>query len=154
GQVRITADPGTYIQGVDTNGVGGYIFDGIDSHVPTSNDINVSPFYVHGTSHDITVIRSKLYGGHIDLKVYCGYPGWARRIQLIDSEIWGARGDLIHIDGADDLIVEHNYLHDPIDTSDHNDAFQAQRANNWRVLRNTITWTTVPQAWGPNQGMM
>jgi chitodextrinase len=152
--VTITDDNSGHIQGVDTGGVGGYVFDSIDSRAPGSSDINVAAFYVHGASQDITIIRSKLSGGHLALKQYVRQPAWARRIKLIDSELWGSWGDLIHIDGADDLLIEHNYLHDPTQTSTHNDAYQVQRANNWRVLRNTIEWDTIPRGGGPNQGIM
>lgn len=153
--LTVRAAPGTQISGIDTNGQDGYVFDGIDSRIPPGGGINASAFYVHGDSDDITVIRSKLYGGGETLKQYVGYPAWADRLKLIDTEVWGTGIDLIHINGAKDLLVEGNYLHDPAaDNGSHNDAFHNQRAENWQVLRNVIEWDSVPKAWGPNQAMM
>jgi hypothetical protein len=153
--LKVTMEPGVSIAGIDTNGQDGYVFDGITSVVPASTNIDASAFYVHGDSDDITLMRSKLVGGGETLKQYVAYPAWADRLKLIDSEVTGTLIDLIHINGAKDLLVEHNYLHDPAqDNSSHGDAFQIQRAEGWQVLRNTMEWDSVPKAWGPNQAMM
>jgi hypothetical protein len=153
--LKVTAAAGTQIAGIDTNGQDGYVFDGIDSRVPPSSNIDASAFYLHGDSDDITVKNSKLVGGGETLKQYVGYPAWADRAKILNNEIWGTGIDLIHVNGAKDLLVEGNYLHDPaIDNPSHNDAFQIQRAEGWAVLRNVIEWDTVPKAWGPNQGIM
>lgn len=144
--LTVRCAPGSYALGVNTNSRIGYVFDTFESHIAAEfSNQNLSPFYVSGASEDITIIRSKLSGGYDCLKQYCAAPGWARRIKLIDSELYGAGGDLIHINGVDDLLIEHNYLHDPATGgAEHHDAFQNQRGKNFQFLRNIVTWPGTP----------
>src|SRR5262249_6327130 len=65
----------------------------------------------------------------------------------------GASDDVIHINGGRDIPVEQNYIHDPIDNSDHNDGIQSQASDGLQIVRNTFTFTHSNPV-GPNQAII
>jgi hypothetical protein len=129
-------------------------FDRVVCHIPSADTAD-SCFAFHDASHDAVISRSVARGGLDGVKFYgCGGAPWANNISVIDSEITGAQEDLIHVDCADDVTIEHNDLHDPAANSDHNDGIQSQASNNLRIIGNTFSFSTVPAVGGPNQAMM
>lgn len=156
GVITVTCESGTYVRGLTTGGHSGYVFDGFDSRLPPEFvNYNIAAFYISGQSDNITIKNSYLEGGYLCLKVYCASPGFSTNLTLQDSELVGPGGDLIHVDGANGIVIDHNYLHDPVaGGAEHKDGLQIQRGNNWHFTRNIVKWDTIAVINdGPNQGV-
>jgi chitodextrinase len=151
GKVHVVGEPGTVIAGVYFPSVGGYSFEKLTSRVPNATD---SGFYIHGTSHDIDILNDTIRGGWDGIKVYAAYPDVASNILVRDSDVSGAAEDDFHIDGAQTMRIEHNFIHDPIDNSDHNDGVHSQRSDQLTITRNTFSFQSVAPYDGPNQGII
>jgi hypothetical protein len=52
------------------------------------------------------------------------------------------------------MLVEHNFIHDPVDNGIHNDGIQSQRSDGLTITRNTISFQSVAPYDGPNQGII
>jgi Right handed beta helix region len=154
GKVHIVGEPGTVIAGVLLQSVGGYSFEHLTSSLPSTTNCCESGFYVSGTSHDIDIVDATIRGGWDGVKVYAAYPSVASNIVVRDSDIAGAGEDDFHIDGAQNMLVEHNFIHDPVDNSIHNDGIQSQRSDGLTITRNTISFQSVAPYDGPNQGII
>lgn len=148
----------TLIQGVDTNGRSNYVFDTVRSELPVEySDLSKRAVENHGPSRNIRWIRSIIKGGFISWDVYGGSGQWAKNISLIDSDVSLGGGDIIHTNGVDGLLIEHNRLHDPshpVDPSqgqvtnvEHHDCWQPQNTSNAKFLRNMCYWTSGLGAW-------
>jgi copper-binding protein NosD len=129
-------------------------FDRLSCVIPSS-DTTSSCLYVHDASFNVSVTNSRLVGGVDGVKFYgCSGSSWAHNVRVADSEVSGASEDLIHVNCASNVTVEHNWLHDPVDNADHNDGVQSQASDNLQILRNTFTFQSVPASGGPNQAIM
>jgi hypothetical protein len=154
GKVHVVGEPGTAIAGVLLLSVGGYSFEHLTSSLPATTSCCESGFYISGTSHDIDILNVTIRGGWDGVKVYAAYPAWASNIVVRDSDIAGAGEDDFHVDGASNMLVEHNFIHDPQDNADHNDGLQSQRSDGLTITRNTISFQSVAPYDGPNQGII
>ena len=157
----ISGGAGYVVRGLHTNGESrlqngahDVTFDHVRCSIPTG-DTSSSCFYFHDNSHDAVVANSYASGGWDGVKLYgCDGSSWANNITVRDSEITAANEDLIHVNCANNVTIKHNWLHDPVDTDDHNDGVQTQASGNLRIVRNTFSWTSVPAQGGPNQAMI
>jgi parallel beta helix pectate lyase-like protein len=150
--LTIQGEAGTVIAGVLSQSAGGYTFRGLASKVPNASD---SGFYLSGASHDFTLGPNlTIRGGWDGVKVYAAYPTTVDNIVVKDSNIAGATEDDFHINGASNMLVKHNFIHDPIDNGDHNDGVQSQRSYHLTITRNTFSFQSVAPHDGPNQGIM
>lgn len=140
-RVTLTCDPDTLVKGVDIEGAGGLIFDTFYSQLlpaDVNNDLSnigyrAFKFYL---GRDIRVIRSRIEGGFVAF-----YPNNASNIELRESDVWGAWGDLIHSRQTDGLVIDHNYLHDPRHlTGEHHDCWQPESTTNVQFTRNHCSW--------------
>jgi hypothetical protein len=148
GRLTLKCSSGAIIAGVDTNGQSGYTFDSCKVVIaPNSTDISSRAVENRGPSANITWIRCSIKGGFISWDVYGASGSYARNISIIDSDISGGGGDLIHTNGVDGLLIEHNNIHDPYhDTSlanpEHHDGWQPQNTYNAQFIRNHVYWTS------------
>ena len=152
GTVTVAGEAGTTIAGVLFQNAAGLTVRDLTSSVSNTTD---SAFYIAGTSHDITLAHVTARGGWDGVKVYALAPSNASNITVRDSDIAGASEDDFHIDGVQNMLIEHNFIHDPIDNADHNDGIQSQRHDGLTITRNTISFASVPpQVGGPNNGII
>jgi hypothetical protein len=157
----VSGGAGYDIQGFNTTGESRFennahdvTFSGNTCVIPPS-DTNSTCAYVHDGSHDITITNNSLKGGWDGVKFYgCyGNPGWAHNVLVENNDISATNEDLIHVDCARDVLITHNYMHDVIDNSDHNDAIQSQASDGLQMIANTISYST-DHRFGPNQGII
>ena len=130
------------------------VFDGITASVATGTANGPSCWYLRGGVEDIVIQNSAARGGWDVIKQYAPPPALARNIVVRDNDLAGSSQDVIHVDGAVDMTIEHNWIHDPVDSVEHNDGVQSQHSSNLRIVRNTFSWTSVPPRGGPNQAIM
>jgi hypothetical protein len=128
--ITVKCEAGSYFEGIDTGGQSGYTFDGIESKVPVNvDDINVTPFYFHGTSERIRLAGAfKLSGGYDAIKVYGGCKNCVIDDGGAASDVTGFGGDGIHLNGFTNFRIVSIRIHDPYSgpTPEHNDGIQAQ----------------------------
>lgn len=152
-RVTIQCTSGVSIAGVDTNGQSGYTFDSCTVAIPqNSTDISVRAVENRGPSQDITWQNCTIRGGYVAWDVYGPSGSWAKNIVLVDSDVSGAGGDLIHTNGVDGLRIEHTAIHDPYHNTslanpEHHDGWQAQNTSNAQFLRNIVYWISGPGAY-------
>ena len=122
---------------------------------------SVSGVRIANQAHDISVTQSTLVGGQFNVRLY-GHGSnssteakpsseWPYNIRIADSELVGAAIDNVQIDGARDMTIEHNYIHDPQANDDHNDGIQSTASDRLRILRNVLA---APGTAGPDQGII
>jgi hypothetical protein len=141
-------------QSIMENAAHDITFDHVSCTLP-SGTTAASCFYFHDSSHDGTISNSSAKGGWDAVKVYALYPVYASNIVVKDSDLSGATEDDFHIDGVQNMLIEHNFIHDPIDNSDHNDGIQSQRSDSLTITRNTFSFQSVAAGTGgPNNAMM
>jgi len=143
GRVTLKCDSSATIAGVDTNGQSGYTFQDCRVAIPASTDSSVRTVENRGPSQNITWQHCTISGGFVTWDVYGASGQWARNIALVDSDVFGGAGDLIHTNGVDGLRIEHNAIHDPQHlTAEHHDGWQAQYTSNAQFVRNVVYWTS------------
>lgn len=127
-RVTIRCEAGTFFAAVDTNGLSGYRFSGIDSRLPVEfNDYTKTPFLLRGPSARITLTGgSKISGGYDCIKSY-GPLAMPTDCVLDGFEAWGGGGDVIHIDGARNMRIDNCVLRDPDGSGpEHEDGIHGQ----------------------------
>jgi len=153
GRVTVQCASGVSIAGVNTNGQSGYTFSYCTVAIPqNSTDISVRAVENLGPSNNITWTNCRISGGFVAWDVYGASGSWAKNIVLVDSNVSGAGGDLIHTNGVDGLRIEHNMIHDPyhdysLSNPEHHDGWQAQNTSNAQFIRNLVYWTSGPGAY-------
>jgi hypothetical protein len=156
----ISAAASVTIQDLKTNGESDVvtgsrdvIFDDVSCTLK-AGDRNNSCFYLHDSSSGLTVRDSVATGGFDAVKIYgCSGSSWTSNITISDNDLSGSSEDMIHVNCARNVTVEHNYIHDPVDNSDHNDGIQSQASDGLQIIRNTFTFTHhYPD--GPNQAII
>jgi len=136
--VAIRCASGAFFSGIDTNGQSGYTFDGVVSKIPAEpNDINVTPFYLHGGSQRINLTGAfQLQGGYDGIKVYGGSQDCTIDDGGGASDISGYGGDGIHVNQSTNLWIKSVSIGNPWDygaTPEHNDGIHAQAFTNLRI---------------------
>lgn len=164
--VAAAGEPVT-VAGFDVAGGSGYLLGGITTngqttvrdghdvafdHITCSLGPDASCFVLRDMSYNLTISNSTIRGGWIGVHVYSANPGprWVRNVAVVNNDISGATIDDIHVDGADGMVIRHNFIHDPQANDQHNDGIQSQASNNLRITQNTLSFTTV--AAGVNVG--
>jgi hypothetical protein len=111
-----------------------------------SHGVSLSRSRIDATRTDGSTGRGvRLFGDAHDDKQ------WVSDIEIADNEIFGAYGDLIFIAGARDVVIKGNDLHDPQETSEHNDGVQSVGSDNLLIEGNRIRASGRP---GPDQAII
>lgn len=129
------------------------VFDGVSASVPATRG-GASCWYLRGGVRAVTIQNSTGRGGWLVVKQYASPPQLARDIVVRDNRLSGAWEDIIHVDGADDMRIEHNVIQDPVETVAHNDGVHSQHSSRLRIVRNTFSWSSIAPTGGPNQAIM
>jgi hypothetical protein len=130
------------------------VFHGVSASLPTGSRPDRSCWYIRRSTQRITIQSSTGRGGWDVVKVYAPPPELTQNIVVRDNDLSGAWEDIIHVDGAVNMTIQHNAIKSPVDSPEHNDGVQSQHSSNLRIVRNTFSWTSVPPAGGANQAIM
>ena len=153
GGVRIQRLATTHENRIES-GAHDVVFHGVTASVPIGPRPDRSCWYIKGSAQRIRIQSSTGRGGWDVVKVYAPPPELPRDIVVRDNDLSGAWEDIIHVDGAVNMTIEHNAIKNPADSPEHNDGVQSQHSSNLRIVRNTFSWTSVPPAGGTNQAIM
>jgi hypothetical protein len=98
-------------------------------------------------AHDIVLEELTINGGrhcvNINSYPYSGVT-WAHDITVRDSDLSQSLSDVVQITGGRNIVVEHNYIHDPQDNpDDHVDGIQAIGSDDLKIVGNFFTEPTV-----------
>ena len=98
-------------------------------------------------SENITIESSSLVGGMNGINIYAPAPkDPVRRVTIRDNNISGQANDNIQVGGAEDVLIEGNEIHDPIDNANHNDGIQAMRSQRLQIRNNRF--------WGQDEAIL
>lgn len=122
-----------------------------------SGSTAVAAIQVNDLTTDLTLDGLTTTGSKYSVRVGNGGltpANWATRVTVENCDLSGANVDLIQVNGANDLLVQRNLIHD-VDTSSglHDDGIQIIAADGTIIRRNHFYFTT-PQAVGPNQAII
>jgi hypothetical protein len=152
-RVTVICESGSLVKGCDLVGsAGGYIFGAAGgayqfytriqaSEVSNLDDISIRAFNINGPVHDVRLINTHIEGSNIAFSPYSGGSA-CTNIELYDSLIEKAWGDLSHPNNCNGLIIDHNIFRNPQHlTAEHHDCFQPQSTSNFEFTRNICYWT-------------
>jgi hypothetical protein len=115
----------------------------------------VDGFRFSDYASDIVVSGSRILSGRFNVYFWGSSPAaWPTRIRVQDSELTRAGVDNVQIGGGRDVTLEHNYIHDPLETSNHNDGVQVIASDGLNLLRNTLATPASALVGGPDQGIL
>jgi hypothetical protein len=150
----IEAAPGDFVtvRGFDLSGAAKLDVSGFD--------VAASPpdwgFRLGAGAQDIAIHNNLIHGGNYGVKFYAPFS-WPRNIVVRDNDISHAVLDDVHVDGAESIAIQHNFIHEvdlATNTKEHHDGIQVISGTDVRIAQNTITMTTSPSIDGPNQGII
>jgi hypothetical protein len=125
-----------------------------------SGSATIDAFELKDGAHDVVIERNTITGSRIGVKFY-GRPqtsGWPRRVAIHNNDISGSYIDAVAIDGAYDVTIADNSIHDLKVNGNHNDGVQAWAVDGLEINRNEISFSGL-RIWDctsgcPNQGVM
>jgi hypothetical protein len=108
-------------------------------------------------AHDIEIAEVSIEGGRHCISIN-GYPymgaAWPYKITVRNSDLSGSTGDIVQIAGGRDVVLRHNFIHDPQDNpDDHVDGIQAIGSDDLKIVGNFFT-EPAAGASGPNQAII
>jgi Right handed beta helix region len=123
-------------------------------------DVAASPpdwgFRLGAGAEDIGIHDNLIHGGDYGVKFYAPLT-WPRNIVVRDNDISHALLDDVHVDGAESIAIQHNFIHDvdlTTNTKEHHDGIQVISGTDVRIAQNTIAMTTSRSVDGANQGII
>lgn len=150
----VEAAPGASvtIQGIRLNGAAFLSFSGLNIN---SGSTSVEDVMLYGATHDIAITDNQITGGRFGIHVTPATGvAWPHDITVRDNEISAAYIDDMQIDGARNMVVQHNFIHDPQVNGQHNDGIQVVAADGLTIADNTIRFVHYNGLGGPNQGII
>ena len=129
----------------------GYVFQDFRATIlavdtPNLDDIGVRTISFNGsaTAGNVRFRRCQLQGGYGTWYPYSS-AGRCVNLELLDSDISLAWGDLVHAQNCNGLTIDHCVLHDLQHlTAEHHDAFQPESVDGFQFTRNHVYWTSGP----------
>jgi hypothetical protein len=108
-------------------------------------------------AHNIVIDKLTIKGGHrcVNINSY-PYSGvtWAHHITVRNSDLSDSSSDVVQITGGRNIVVEHNFIHDPQDNpDDHVDGIQAIGSDDLKIVGNFFT-EPAAGATGSNQAII
>jgi parallel beta-helix repeat protein len=126
-----------------------------DDVVVDPGESTVDGFRFNDYASDIVVSESRVVSGRFNVYFWGPSPAaWPERIRVVHSELTGASADNVQIGGGRDITLGHNYIHDPLENSDHNDGVQAIASDGLKLVGNTVSTPASPAVGGPDQGIL
>jgi hypothetical protein len=136
----IEAAPGDFVtvRGFDLSGAANLDVSGFD--------VAASPpdwgFRLGADAHDIAIHNNLIHGGNYGVKFYAPFT-WPRNIVIRDNDISHAVLDNVHVDGAESIVIQHNFIHDvdlTTNTKEHHDGIQVISGDGVIIDRNIFAF--------------
>lgn len=108
---------------------------------------------VESGASDVTIANNQVTSGKRNVLLFAGTGSPARvtNVHITANDLGSARSDAIQVIGADNAVIEKNFIHNLVENADHNDGVQAVDSTHLSIIGNVFT---SPGKLDADQGIM